>query len=430
MTAQQVEPRSGTTPFLEAVNGPITERDALGWLPHVCFRTGPPRQVGLELELLLSTRGVDAAPVSEPRHAVFVDDLRRLRLASRLTVEPGGQVELSGPPAPDVAAAVTVLGADLDRVRRQAARHGVRLVGAGLDPYRAPRRILTHPRYAAMEAYFDRTGRAGRLMMCSTASVQVNVEAGGGADDATVQRRWSVLHAVGPALVAAFANSPLYRGRASGWATGRQAVWWALDAARTRAVRPLAGESLGEAWARWCLDAPLLLVRRPGTHARWTAPAGVRFRDWIRHGPTAVPGCDAPTLDDLAYHLTTLFPPVRARGHLEVRYLDAQPGDGWRVPAAVVSALVDDPRAADLALDACEATKDRWLDAARRAVHDPQLRRAATTVLAAAAASLRARCTTRPLGDLVEDHLARWTTLGRTPGDDLLDRLNGTGVPR
>jgi len=102
------------------------------------------------------------------------------------------------------------------------------------------------------------------------------------------------------------------------------------------------------------------------------------FRDWIRQGEHAVPGRPAPTLDDLAYHQTTLFPPVRARGHLEVRYLDAQPGDGWRVPAAVVSALVQDRRAGDLAREACEETGTLWRDAARSGVHHPALRASAT----------------------------------------------------
>ena len=81
-----------------------------------------------------------------------------------------------------------------------------------------------------------------------------------------------------------------------------------------------------------------MLARRPG--GDWSAPPGVTFRDWIDCGTFAVPGRDGPTVDDLAYHLTTLFPPVRARGHLEVRYIDAQPGDWWRVPVAVLWAPV------------------------------------------------------------------------------------------
>ena len=87
----------------------------------------------------------------------------------------------------------------------------------------------------------------------------------------------------------------------------------------------------------------------PGTQP-WTAPAGLTFRDWLRGG-----GERPPTLEDLSYHLSTLFPPVRPRGHLEYRVIDAQPGDGWIVPAAVVTALLDDEAASQAAMAAAEA---------------------------------------------------------------------------
>jgi glutamate--cysteine ligase len=155
----------------------------------------------------------------------------------------------------------------------------------------------------------------------------------------------------------------------------------------------------------------------------------VTFRDWIRHGERAVPGRTAPTLDDLAYHQTTLFPPVRARGHLEVRYLDAQPGDGWQVPAAVVAALAQDPRAADLALEACQGTDTLWRDAARSGVHHPVLRASATRVLTLAAESLRAHERTTGLAVRVEEFLLRYPLRGRHPGDDLLDALHSGHDP-
>ena len=84
-----------------------------------------------------------------------------------------------------------------------------------------------------------------------------------------------------------------------------------------------------------------MCVREPGSQD-WTAPAGVTFRDWLRDGGSGT--LRAPTAEDLDYHLSTLFPPVRPRGHMELRMIDAQPGDGWIVPAAVVTALADDDR--------------------------------------------------------------------------------------
>ena len=127
-----------------------------------------------------------------------------------------------------------------------------------------------------------------------------------------------------------------------------------------------------DAWTAYALDARLMCVRDPSS-ADWAAPPGLTFREWVRHGGAGP--LRAPTREDLDYHLSTLFPPVRPHGHLELRMIDAQPGDGWVVPAAVASALAGDERAADAALAAveplwdgtgqCCGGEDPWLRAAR-----------------------------------------------------------------
>jgi glutamate--cysteine ligase len=233
-----------------------------------------------------------------------------------------------------------------------------------------------------------------------------------------VRQRWDLLHAVGPALVAAFANSPRRAGRPTGWKSTRQAVWLRLDPARTGIPPINPDEDLGSAFARWALDAPLLLVRRE--HAPWTAPRGVSFRQWLRLGRSVIPDCRPPTTDDLAYHLTTLFPPVRPRGHLEVRYIDAQPGGWWTVPPAVIAALLDDAAAADRARDACRATEGRWRDAARVGMDDVELSQAATRLLEIAATALHCAPEHTRLAGQVEGYLERWTARGRCPADDPL----------
>jgi glutamate--cysteine ligase len=199
-------------------------------------------------------------------------------------------------------------------------------------------------------------------MMCSTASVQVCLDAGEqGSGPASVGWRWRLLHALGPVFVAAFANSPLREGRPTGWKSTRQAIWARLDPCRTRppenAVPGLAGQGSGlppdadprAAWIDYALSAEVMCVRRPGDEP-WTAPSGLTFRGWLRGG-----GERPPTLEDLSYHLSTLFPPVRPRGHLEYRVIDAQVGDGWIVPAAVVTALLDDEAASQAAMDAADS---------------------------------------------------------------------------
>ena len=122
--------------------------------------------------------------------------------------------------------------------------------------------MLDLPRYAAMEAFFDRGGPWGRQMMCATASVQVCLDAGDDCDGPTGYRwRWRLLHAIGPVLVAAFANSPLRDGRPTGWESSRQQVWTRMDPGRTRPP-PLAGDAdLPAAWAAYALDAQVMCVR-------------------------------------------------------------------------------------------------------------------------------------------------------------------------
>jgi glutamate--cysteine ligase len=393
----------------------LTQAAAEAWVPRTCFKHGPPGQLGIELEQLLRpVPGSGRTDLAATRTA-----LARLPVRGQVTVEPGGQVEVSTDPAPDLPTGLLAAHRDLAALRVEAARHGAALTGVGLDPQPLPPRVLQHPRYDAMEDFFDRQGPAGRTMMRSTASVQVTVEAAAhGTGPAAHRRRWEVLHAAGPALVAAFANSPLAQGRPTGWCSTRQAVWLALDPYRSRepVIRP--GESLADAWTRWVLDAPVMLVRR--TCAPWHAPAGLTFRQWIGAGLAAVPDRPGPTADDLALHLTTLFPPVRARGAFEVRYVDAQPGDWWQVPVAVLAALSDDERAADTVLDACAGVRGRWAAAARLGVHDRALAGAAVRVLAAAAAALRARPASGPAADLVEQYAETWTLRGRSPADDVL----------
>jgi len=410
--------RTSATPTEPHHQPRLTEAAAEAWIPRTCFKTGPPERVGIELEFLLHDPADPRRGTAHLTPAV-VADARHAGVVSPVTIEPGGQIEISAPPADGLAEAIGVAARDLDLLRRAAARHGLAVDGTALDPLRSPHRVLDHPRYAAMESHLDRWGFPGRTMMCSTTSVQVNLEAareGRGTRD-----RWHLLHALRPALVAAFANSPLRLGRPTGWKSTRQAVWLALDPARTSGP-PDAGDPPAD-WTRWALDCPLLLVRRED-HEPWTAPRDVTFRDWLRHGDAAVPGRGSPTAEDLGYHLTTLFPPVRPRGHLEVRYLDAQPEPFWQVPAAVLVALTEDDDAASRALAAAAPVTGQVLRAARAGVADPALRVAATGVLTAAADALRARPGWRPAAVLTDTYLDRWTLRGRSPADDLLEQFD------
>ncbi len=421
-----------TAPVLELdPAAPIPDRAAAAaYVASICFKHGPPRFVGAELEWLVrsAARPADrldpavllralgphapstlrASMPTEPGAgpaSLVPDPPEPLPAGSTVTVEPGGQVEIATPPLPGLASLADAVHTDTAAVRALLAAEDLVLVDRASDPLRPPRRVLRVPRYAAMEAAFDRVGPHGRTMMCSTSAVQVCLDAG---DGAAVADRWRALHELGPTLVATFANSPAVHGRRTGWKSSRMASWLTLDPERTRPPAALGPDPAAE-WAERALDTSLLCVRRDGT---WSAPPAVTFGDWIDgHG-----GLDVrPTREDLDYHLTTLFPPVRPHGHVEVRYLDQQPGDEWAVPVAVVIALLEDPATLDRARDAVAPATDRWASAARHGLADGVLRRAAHTVVELAHQRL---LTTDPgLAGLVGEVAERRVLRGLCPAD-------------
>ncbi|MFI5719647.1 ergothioneine biosynthesis glutamate--cysteine ligase EgtA [Nocardia sp. NPDC051750] len=392
----------------------LTSRAAAeAFLGGVCFKLGPPELIGAELEWFTVYRpGTGESPTDPPGHASFAgrrptSTLLALALGphaprsiapdspaeplsggSRVTVEPGGQIELSSIAVTDPADLCARLSADYRRLRELLGTRSIRMVAAAADPARAPRCQLRLPRYRAMEGYFGRIGPFGRLMMANTAAAQISVDIGADRDELTA--RWTALHALGPALIAAFACSPVLRGAPAGdWASQRMRTWLHLDPAR--ACPPVADWSDPvTGYSRWALDAPLLCVRRPeptrpGPAVSWQAPPGATFNDWLSGGLDTEIG-RRPDIGDLRYHLTTLFPPVRPAGYFEIRYLDAQPGEGWQVPIAVVHALLSTPAAVADATAAAASTADRWLDAARHGLADRHLRAAAVATLEAAVA--------------------------------------------
>jgi glutamate--cysteine ligase len=394
-----------------------------GYVAAICFKTGPPVTVGAELEWLVIDATDPARPIPLDRLRAILDMAGPTPGGSTVTYEPGGQLELSSPPAFGVTACWKGLKSDIGHVERALADHGLTLLWTGIDPYRSPARQISDLRYDAMEAYFDRRGPEGRLMMCSTAAVQINLDAGRDATD--IARRWHLLHAVGPPLVAAFANSPRHAGRSTGCKSMRQVVWQRIDPGRTR---PPAGADPFVAWADYALDAGLMMQRTgPGD---WTTDPGLTFRQWLTGAATGANSGSAangrgnghvrstPTVDDLDYHLTTLFPPVRPRGWFEVRYIDAQPADYWPVPVAVLSALVNTPAVADHVMAAVEHVADAWWEAAQMGLAHPGLARAAETCFETALDTLRADGTDGALVTLVESYVDRYVARRRCPADD------------
>jgi glutamate--cysteine ligase len=381
--------------------------------------------VGLEIESHLVDLDSVGDSVSWDRVDAMVKVLDAAPGQSKVSVEPGGQLELSGPPQPAIETAITQLRHDMMGARLALAELRLGMAYAGTDPLRPSRRVNPRPRYQAMEQHFAATGRAvpGVVMMNSTAAMQVNLQAGPRRE---WPRRVARAYRLGPTLVAISASSPWLHGRDTGWKSARQRAWGGLD---PRSCGPVPGcitpdaaadDTLdpAAAWARYALTAPVTFVRASGDQAL-AVRTPVPFERWAS-GAIRLGG-RLPTAADLDVHLTTLFPPVRLRGYLELRYLDMTAPRWWPAIAAVATTLMDDPVAADKMTEATERTLPLWTNAARDGLSNSVLAESARRCVAIAAERAPAG-----LESAVAD-LAELIDSGRCPGDLLAQRITEIG---
>ncbi|MGW3644643.1 glutamate-cysteine ligase family protein [Streptomyces sp. NPDC000878] len=355
-------------------------------------------RIGVELEWLVLPVD-DPARRASPEELTEVDRLvgRPLPEGGQVSWEPGGQLELSGLPYASLQSCIDSTAVDLAFLRSRAHEVGMRLVGAGLD-HRPPRFTVALPRYQALQRYYAHLGSAGDALLCNTASVQVNVDAGDDSDGWRGRsRRWLIANSLGPLLMAVFANSPVLEvcgPREAIALSGRQLLRFRTDRFRNGPL-PSGGDPRG-VWTRFALDAQVMAIQQKGPvpaedrSTIWEpAPAGLSLRRWLRGtGPRPV------HVDDVFHHLKSLVPPVRACGHLELRMLDAQTGDDWVVPVAVVAALMDDKATSDavaalIGRTATAPTRQDWIDAARRGLAAPGVGDRARMVMLLALAGLQ-----------------------------------------
>jgi glutamate--cysteine ligase len=384
-----------------------------------CLVDGPVGKVGLEIEAHCFDLADPMARPTWDRLTDVIATVPALPGGSAITVEPGGAVELSGPPMDDPVAAIAAMTADRATLRSAFLQAGLGLVLLGADPLRPAKRVNPGDRYRAMERFFiaSQTGDAGAAMMTSTASVQVNLDAGprdGWAD------RVRLAHALGPMMIAIAANSPLLGGRFSGWQSTRQRVWSQLDSARCGPILGVSGDDPASDWARYAMKAPVMLVHPTPEMDAVPITDWVPFADWA--DGRVLLGDRRPTKADLDYHLTTLFPPVRPRGWLEIRYLDSLPDAVWPAVVFTLVTLLDDPAAADVAAEATEAVATAWDRAAQIGLGDRRLHEAATRCVQTAAE--------RAPAELKESmqQLVRSVEKGRCPADDFSDRAVKYGI--
>lgn len=371
--------------------------------------------VGLELESHTVDLTAPHRRVAWNRLREVADSVPDLPGSSAITFEPGGAVELSGPPHAEVWAAIASMRADHEILTSTYRDAGIALASLGTDPLRAPERVNPGARYVAMASHFGAAGygETALQMMTCTASLQINVQSG-------TPRQWrdrfALAQHLGPTMAALSASSPMLAGRRTGWQNTRQWIWDNLDPRRCAPVQ--IGADPVESWASYALRAPVMLVRnKDGADAVVTH---VPFESWV-DGTVPLAG-RPPTTDDLDYHLTTLFPPVRPRRWLELRYLDAAPDWWWPALAFTAVAALDHPQVSDAAAEAVEPVGDAWVAAARIGLADPALHVAGHRLVSAA-------CAVAP-PELAADMevLLERVEQGRCPADDFVDNVAEYGV--
>jgi len=268
---------------------------------------------------------------------------------SNITLEPGGQFELSGAPLEHIHQTCSEVHLHLAQVREVAEPLDIGMLGMGFQPKWRRDEIPWMPkgRYDIMGRYMPKKGSLGLDMMLRTCTIQVNLDF---ASEADMVKKFRVGLALQPIATALFANSPFTDGRPNGFLSFRSHVWTDTDPDRCGVLPFVFEDGMGfERYVEHVLDVPMYFVYRDG---RYIDAAGQSFRDFLEGRLPALPG-EKPTMSDWADHLTTLFPEARLKRYIEMRGADGGP---WRelcaLPAFWVGLLYDST-ALDAAYDLC-----------------------------------------------------------------------------
>jgi len=279
-----------------------------------------------------------------------------------ISLEPGGQFELSGAPLDDAHATADELDRHLTACRIVAEPLGIGFLTLGMSPKwsLAETPVMPKSRYAIMARYMPKVGTRGLDMMFRTATVQVNLDFAGEQDMVTKMR---VGLALQPAIAALFANSPFTDGKLNGLVSARSEIWRHTDPARTGMLAFAFEPGMGfERYVDYALDVPLYFVKR-GDH--YHDMAGASFRDLLAGRLKEMPG-ERATLADWANHLSSIFPEVRLKRFLEIRGADVGPPDRIVALSALMAGLYYDPNA----LRTAEALTQGWTAADRQKLRD------------------------------------------------------------
>jgi glutamate--cysteine ligase len=392
----------------DVVDSEIVEsRDALvAWLEAGCKPAGPFR-VGTEHEKIpfyrldhspvpyAGERGIRALLEGMRAHLGWEGIENRGALIGlydthgegAISLEPGGQFELSGAPLDNAHSTAEELARHLAVCRIVAEPLGIGFLSLGMSPKwsLAETPVMPKSRYEIMARYMPKVGTRGLDMMFRTATVQANLDF---ASERDMVRKMRVGLALQPAITALFANSPFTNGKLNGFVSARSEIWRHTDPART-GMLPFAFEpGMGfERYVDYALDVPLYFVKRGD---RYLDAAGASFRDLLAGRLAQAPG-ERATIADWANHLSSIFPEVRLKRFLEMRGADVGPPERIVALSALMAGLYYDPDA----LGAAEALTRGWTAEDRQRLRDD-------APLIGLAAEVRGRS----LGAIVLDMLA------------------------
>ncbi|WP_454916854.1 glutamate--cysteine ligase [Xanthobacter sediminis] len=432
---------------------PITSRDELiAWIengnkPESAFRIGTehekipftlgrhepvpyegPKGIRKLLEGMRHLLGWE--PIMEGEHIIGLADVTG---GGAISLEPGGQFELSGAPLATIHETCAELNAHLAQVRQVAEPLGIGFLGIGMSPKwsRSETPVMPKGRYKIMANYMPKVGTLGLDMMFRTCTVQVNLDFSSEAD---MVKKMRVGLALQPLATALFANSPFTEGRPNGFLSFRSEIWRDTDNARSGMLPFAFDEGFGfEHYVDYALDVPMYFVKRGDTYID---VAGTSFRDLLAGRHPLLPG-EAASLSDWVNHLSTIFPEVRLKRFLEMRGADAGPWAKLCALPAFWVGLLYDRQSLDAAWDLVKdwtAQERQQLrdDVPRLALHAEiggrRLKEVARQVLALSAAGLARRAfhdrqgrdETRFLEPLEEIVFS-----GRSPAEVLLDHFHG-----
>ena len=319
-----------------------TEHEKFGWLTD----TRKPLPYAGERSISALFAGLEAqfgwAPLREGDNIIGMT-----RDGANISLEPGGQFELSGAPLMSVVEEAAELQNHLDEVRGIADPLGIRFMGIGAAPQWSATDMPVMPkgRYRLMTDYMGRVGTHGTQMMYRTCTTQVNLDY---ASEADMVQKLRVALALQPVATALFASSPFFDGKLNGHKSWRSRIWRGLDNSRTGMLPFAFDDGFGfQAYVDWVLDVPMYFVYRDG---KYINALGQSFRDFLNGELPALPG-EKPTLSDWADHMTTVFPEARVKKYIEMRGADC--GDQAHINAlpAFWVGLMYDQTALDAAWD-------------------------------------------------------------------------------